>query len=147
MTFSPHITVACIVEQDGRFLFVREHTRNGIAINQPAGHLEADETLQQAALRETLEETGWHIELTALTGIYLYQAANGVTYQRLCFAARPLQQQASAQLDAEIIEPLWLTPGELQQCQSEWRSPLVMRCLQDYLAGSHYPLALLKGIF
>lgn len=147
MTFTPHITVACLVEQDGHFLFVREHTRSGIAINQPAGHLEANETLQQAALRETLEETGWHIELTALTGIYLYQAPNGVTYQRLCFAARPLHQQADAVLDEEIIEPLWLTPDALQARQSEWRSPLVMRCLQDYLAGSRYPLELLKGIF
>lgn len=147
MTFSPHITVACIVEQADRFLFVHEHTRSGMAINQPAGHLEADETLQQAALRETLEETGWDIELTAITGLYLYQAPNGETYQRLCFAARPLGQRPGAKLDAEIIQPLWLTVNELQARQNEWRSPLVMQCLQDYLAGHRYPLAMLKGIF
>lgn len=147
MSFTPHITVASIVEQDGRFLFVREHTSRGIAINQPAGHLEHDETLQQAAVREALEETGWHIEPVAISGLYLYQAPNGVTYLRLCFAANALQQQPAAQLAAEIIEPLWLTLDELQAYQQEWRSPLVMQCLQDYLAGSRYPLTMLKGIF
>lgn len=147
MSFTPHITVASLVEDNGRFLFVREHTSRGIAINQPAGHLEANETLQQAAMREALEETGWHIEPFAVTGLYLYQAPNGVTYQRLCFAARPLRQQPDAVLDKEIIEPLWLTPEQLLACQSEWRSPLVMHCLQDYLSGSRYPLAMLKGIF
>ncbi|TDQ40177.1 NUDIX hydrolase [Thiopseudomonas denitrificans] len=147
MTFSPHITVASIVEQDGRFLFVREHTSRGIMINQPAGHLEAGETLEQAAVRETLEETGWHVRITAVTGIYLYLAPNGVTYQRLCFAATPLQRQDDAVLDAEIIEPLWLSPAELQAERQQWRSPLVMQCLRDHLAGSCYPLAMLKGIF
>lgn len=147
MTFAPHITVASIVEDNGRFLFVREHTSRGIAINQPAGHLDANETLEQAAIREALEETGWHIELTAVIGLYLYQAPNSVTYQRLCFAARPLQQQANARLDDEIIEPLWLTADELRAQHNQWRSPLVMQCVQDYLAGSRYPLELLKGIF
>lgn len=147
MNFTPHITVACIIERDGRFLFVREHTSRGIAINQPAGHLEAGETLQQAALRETLEETGWHVEVTALTGLYLYQAPNGVTYQRLCFAARPVQQVPDARLDSEIIEPMWLTLAELQARPEQLRSPLVTRCIQDYLAGSSYPLDILKGIF
>lgn len=147
MSFTPHITVASIIEQSGRFLFVREHTSRGIAINQPAGHLETNETLEQAAVRETLEETGWHIEPEAISGLYLYQAPNGVTYQRLCFVAKALQLQPDARLDAEIIEPLWLTLDELQDRKQEWRSPLVMQCLQDYLAGSRYPLTMLKGIF
>lgn len=147
MAFAPHITVASIVRLDDRFLFVREHTSRGIAINQPAGHLEAGETLEQAAVREAMEETGWQIEPIAVSGIYLYLAPNGVTYQRICFIAKALQQLPNAKLDAEIIEPLWLTQDELQARQQEWRSPLVMQCLQDYLAGSHYPLSMLKGIF
>ena len=147
MTFTPHITVASIVERDGRFLFVREHTSRGIAINQPAGHLEAGETLEQAAVREALEETGWHVEVTGLSGLYLYQAPNGVTYQRLCFIARALQPEPAAQLDTGIIEPLWLTLAELQARPEQLRSPLVVRCIQDYLAGPHYPLGMLKGIF
>ena len=147
MTFTPHITVASVIKNNGRFLFVREHTRRGIAINQPAGHLEANETLEQAAIRETLEETGWHIKLSAIIGIYIYKAANDVTYQRLCFAGTPLYQEPDTTLDTGIIEPLWLTPQELQQLQSQWRSPLVMQCLQDALSGEHYPLSMLKGIF
>ena len=147
MTFAPHITVASIVEDNGRFLLVREHTSRGIAINQPAGHLDANETLEQAAIREALEETGWHVEPFAITGSYLYLAPNGVTYQRLCFAARPLGAKENAQLDQEIIEPLWLTKQQLQAEQKQWRSPLVMQCVQDYLNGPHYPLHMLKGIF
>lgn len=147
MSFTPHITVASIVEQDGRFLFVRERTSRGIVINQPAGHLDPEETLEQAAVREVLEETGWHIEPYAITGLYLYKAHNGITYQRLCFAARALGAKENAQLDKEIIEPLWLTKQELLAEQEQWRSPLVMQCLQDYLSGPHYPLDMLKGIF
>ena len=147
MTFTPHITVASIVEQNGRFLFVRERTSRGIVINQPAGHLDPDETLEQAAVREALEETGWHIEPFAVTGLYLYLAPNGITYQRLCFAARALGAKENAQLDKEIIEPLWLTEQELLAEQEQWRSPLVIQCLQDYLHGPRYPLDMLKGIF
>lgn len=145
MTFQPHITVASIVENNGRFLFVREHTSRGIAINQPAGHLDPAETLEQAAIREALEETGWDIEPTAITGLYLYEAPNGITYQRLCFAANALQQ-STEQLAPEIIETLWLTPDELLARRAEWRSPLVMQCLQDYLSGTRYPMELLKGL-
>lgn len=146
MRFTPHITVACIITKEDRFLCVKEHIRTGIAINQPAGHLEANETLIEAAMRETLEETGWTIKVSELVGIYLYQAANGVTYQRVCFAAEPLQQQ-SGELDPDIIEPLWLTLDELEQHAALLRSPLVKQSIHDYLAGSRHPLSLLKGIY
>lgn len=147
MNFKPHITVASIIEKDNRFLLVREHTSRGIAINQPAGHLEADEDLLGAARREALEETGWHVELHALVGLYLYQAPNGVTYLRVCFAGKPLHRDARLQLDEEIIEALWLTQEELAGLQEQHRSPLVMQCLQDYLDGERHPLSMLKGIF
>lgn len=145
MRFTPHVTVATIVENDGRFLLVEE-TANGRAVfNQPAGHLEADESLIQAAVRETLEETGWDVEVTAVTGIYLYTApSNGVTYQRVCFAARPLQQLDNYQLDDGIIGPQWLTREELAAQPERWRSELVLRCIDDYLGGERFPLALLR---
>ncbi|WP_137819214.1 NUDIX hydrolase [Pseudomonas sp. 2FG] len=146
MRFTPHVTVATVVEDQGRFLLVEEMANGRAVFNQPAGHLEADESLMQAALRETLEETGWDIELTAVTGIYLYTApSNGVTYQRICFAGRPLQQHPEHPLDDGIIGPRWLTRAELAAQPERWRSELVLRCIDDYLTGECFPLTLLRG--
>ncbi|SDR88819.1 NUDIX hydrolase [Pseudomonas oryzae] len=143
--FIPHVTVATVVEDQGRFLLVEEHAEGRVVLNQPAGHLEADESLPQAALRETLEETGWEVELTGVTGIYLYTApTNGVTYQRVCFAARPLRHRPELQLDDGIIGPRWLTRAELEERREQWRSALVPRCIDDYLAGGCYPLELIR---
>ncbi|WP_324709278.1 NUDIX hydrolase [Pseudomonas citronellolis] len=145
MRWQPHITVATIVEDQGRFLLVEETSHGKAVLNQPAGHLEADESLLQAAVRETLEETGWEVELTAVTGIYLYTApSNGVTYQRVCFAARPLRYRPELPLDDGIIGPRWLTRDELQARKDSWRSHLVARCIDDYLAGGRFPLALIR---
>ena len=114
MTWQPHITVATIVEHEGKFLFVEEFKANQHVFNQPAGHLEPNETLPQAALRETLEETAWEVELTGVVGIYLYTApSNGVTYQRICFAARPVRHHADLALDSDIVRAVWLTRDEL----------------------------------
>ena len=144
--FTPHITVATIVEKEGRFLFVKEHAEERVVLNQPAGHLEMDESLIQAAIRETLEETGWDIEITQLIGIYLYTApSNNVTYQRVCFAGRALAQRENYQLDEGIIAPTWLSRDELIEQQSLWRSPMVLRCIDDYLAGERFSLELLKA--
>ncbi len=146
MRFTPHVTVATIVEDQGRFLLVEETAGGRAVFNQPAGHLEADESLMQAAIRETLEETGWDVELTAVTGIYLYTApSNGVTYQRVCFAAKALQQRDNYQLDDGIIGPQWLTRDELAAQPDRWRSELVLRCIDDYLGGERFPLALLRN--
>lgn len=143
--FLPHVTVATVVEQDGRFLVVEELAEGRQVLNQPAGHLEANESLLDAALRETLEETGWDVELTGVTGIYLYTApSNGVTYQRVCFAARPLQHHPEHALDDGIIGPLWLTRDELLAAEDRWRSPLLLRCVDDYLAGNHAALELIR---
>lgn len=142
-SFEPHITVATIVEQDGRFLFVREDDGSGrLVINQPAGHVEAGETLIQAAFRETLEETAWQVEATALLGTYIFQPRiRGGIYYRFCFIARPLQHDAAQRLDRGIVEALWLTPEELAERRNEHRSPLVARCLDDYLTGQRLPLS------
>ncbi len=143
--FLPHVTVATVVERDGRFLLVEELADGRAVFNQPAGHLEANESLLQAALRETLEETGWEVELTGVTGIYLYTApSNGVTYQRVCFAARPLRHHPELALDEGIIGPQWLTREEMLAAADRWRSPLLLRCVDDYLAGSHAPLELIR---
>lgn len=145
MSWQPHITVATIVEDQGRFLLVEELADGRAVFNQPAGHLEADESLVQAALRETLEETGWEVELTAVTGIYLYTApSNGVTYQRVCFAARPLRHHPDQPLDKGIIGPRWLTRDELLTEKNRWRSHLVLRCIDDYLDGERFPLSLIR---
>lgn len=145
MRFTPHVTVATLVEDQGRFLMVEEISDGRAVLNQPAGHLEADESLIQAALRETLEETGWEVELTAVTGIYLYTApSNGVTYQRVCFAARPLRHYPERELDTGIIGPRWLTRDELLAHREQWRSPLIIRCIDDYLAGERFPLSLIR---
>ena len=145
MNWQAHVTVATIVEDQGRFLFVEELKGGKAVLNQPAGHLDPDESLQRAAVRETLEETGWDVELTSVIGIYLYTApSNGVTYQRICFAAKALRHHADYQLDDGIIGPLWLTRDELVAQQDRWRSELVLRCVDDYLNGEHFSLDLLR---
>ncbi len=145
MRFTPHVTVATIVEDNGRFLMVEELAEGRAVFNQPAGHLEADESLIQAALRETLEETGWDVELTAVTGIYLYTApSNGITYQRICFAAKPVRHHPDLALDHGIIGPQWLTRDELITQSKRLRSELVMQCIDDYLAGERFALSLIR---
>jgi len=145
MDWQPHITVATIVEDQGRFLLVEELKGGRLVLNQPAGHLEANETLRQAAVRETLEETGWDVELTGVVGIYLYTApSNGVTYQRVCFAARPVQHHPLRSLDTDIAGALWLSRDELAAQPERWRSELVPRCIDDYLAGPMHDLELVR---
>lgn len=144
MTWHAHVTVATIVEHDGRFLFVEEFKGGRLVLNQPAGHLEPRESLLQAAVRETLEETGCDVELTGVTGIYLYTApSNGVTYQRICFTANLLEHHPERALDSDISGIRWLDHEELKAESDHLRSELVMRCLEDYLAGARFPLSLI----
>ncbi|MEH6688250.1 MAG: NUDIX hydrolase [Halopseudomonas sabulinigri] len=144
MRFTPHLTVACIVEHNGRFLIVEERRDGKVVLNQPAGHLESGETLLQAAVRETQEETGWSIELTAITGLYLFTAANGVTYQRTCFSAKALRHDAAQALDDGIIRARWMTLEELEEQRHKLRSYLVLDCITDYLNKPHYSLDLIR---
>jgi|TARA_R100000935_G_scaffold12641_1_gene25157 8-oxo-dGTP pyrophosphatase MutT (NUDIX family) len=145
MTWHPHITVATIVEADGRFLMVEESKGGRLVLNQPAGHLEPDETLRQAAVRETLEETGWEVQLEGVVGIYLYTApSNGVTYQRVCFSASPIRHDSQRELDTGIVAALWLTRDELARQPERWRSELILRCIDDYLTGPTHDLAVIR---
>jgi len=145
MEWQPHITVATVVEDNGRFLLVEELQDGQVVFNQPAGHLDPDESLCEAAIRETLEETGWDVELTGVIGIYLYTApSNGVTYQRVCFAGKPLKHHPDHPLDDGIIGPRWLTRDELLTLRPQWRSELLIRCLDDYLADPLHSLELIR---
>jgi len=138
----PVITVASIVERDGRFLLVEEETRSGPKFNQPAGHLELGETLPAAAKRETLEETGWHVNMTAMVGVYRWEASDtGATFIRFAFAGDPERHDASRPLDVGILRAVWLTYDEMVEQQALHRSPLVLRCVDDYRAGRRWPLA------
>jgi 8-oxo-dGTP pyrophosphatase MutT (NUDIX family) len=143
MIWLAHSSVATIVEHNGRFLMVEERDGDALVFNQPAGHLEEGETLFTAAVRETLEETGWDVELTHLLGLYHYPAPNGVTYIRHCFAAKPLRHLPDRELDTPIVAAHWLTAGEIMAPGFAARSPIVQRCLQDYLDGQRYPLAVI----
>jgi 8-oxo-dGTP pyrophosphatase MutT (NUDIX family) len=137
----PAVTVAAIVERDGRFLVVREQTNGGVRINQPAGHLERGETPAEGAARETLEEAAWHIEPYALVGIYRWEAPdNGATFVRFAYAARPLRKETDRVLDEGIVDSLWLSYEELAARRDEHRSPLVLRCVDDYRAGARWPV-------
>lgn len=142
MTWTPHATVATIVEREQHLLLVEELSHNRRVFNQPAGHIEEGESIFDAAVRETLEETGWLVELIGLVGIYTYTApANGVTYYRFCFAAKAIQKQ-SDKLDADIIAAHWLDRNQLQAMPSgQLRSPLVLKCIEDYDARPMIPLA------
>ncbi len=138
-----HVTVATVVESDGRFLMVQEHAEGRIVINQPAGHLDPNESLIAAAERETREETGWQVEIKGLIGASLFEAANGVTYYRTSFFAEPITEIQGAELDRDIIQALWLSREELLARKSELRSELVLATIDQYLAGHRYPLNLL----
>ena len=141
----PHLTVATIVERDGEFLMVEEIADGQRVFNQPAGHVERDETLMEAAIRETLEETGWKVEPTSIVGFYLYQSpANGVTYFRVCFAASAIQAIDHAVLDEGIIGPRWMTLDQLRSSGVPLRSHLVTECIEDYLSGQRISLSTLS---
>jgi len=141
MVWTPHATVATIVERDGRFLLVEEESGGRVVLNQPAGHIEENELFLDAAVRETLEETGWHVRPTYLVGLYVHQSAhNGVTYHRTCYAAQALSHEQERPLDDGIIAAHWLTRDEIVARSAELRSEMVLKCIDDYLAGRRYPL-------
>ena len=143
----PAVTVAAVVERDGAFLLVRERTRVGLRLNQPAGHLECGETLIAGATRETLEETAWRIEPFALIGAYRWEAPDDrATFVRFAFAAQAVAHDAGRTLDAEIVDALWLPYAEIVARRDEHRSPLVMRCIDDYRGGARWPLDFVREV-
>ncbi|NUS39940.1 MAG: NUDIX hydrolase [Lysobacter sp.] len=151
--WQPDVTVATVVVRDGRLLCVEEQVNGALVLNQPAGHLEPDESLAEAALRETREETGWDVRLTAFIGAYQWKApprpggeADGRHYLRFAFAAEPVAHDAARTLDVGIVRTLWLTPAELQAASARHRSPLVWQAVADHLGGRRQSLSLLRHI-
>lgn len=143
---APHVTVATVVVRDGRLLQVIERIAGREVVNQPAGHLEPGETLHEAAVRETREETGWDVRLSAFIGCYQWTADNGEPYLRFAFAAEPLAHDPARPLDEGILAAEWMTPAELLADPARLRSPLVWQVVADYLAGQRHPLALVRAL-
>ena len=140
----PHTTVASIVVRQNRFLMVQEESEGKMVFNQPAGHLEANESLIDACIRETLEETGWNVSPSFFLGISEYTAPqNGVTYIRHTFIADPVELNEQAEIDSDIIDTKWMTYEEIIQNKLNLRSPIVLNDIQRYLSGSKYPLDLI----
>jgi len=166
--WKPSVTVAAVIEKEGRFLLVEEHTPQGLRLNNPAGHLDPGESPAQGCARETLEETAWHFTPTALVGIYLSRfqrpAADlpdlpdladladvvdlaepivDITYLRFTFCGTLGPFDAGRTLDTGIVRTVWMTPDEIRASADRHRSPLVRQCMEDYLQGQRYPLELI----
>lgn len=144
--WTPHVTVATVVVRDGRLLLVEEAIDGRQVLNQPAGHLEPDESVAAAAVRETLEETGWTVRLSAFIGTYQWTAPDGTPFLRFAYAAEALSHDPARPLDTGILRALWLTPAELKADPARLRSPLVWQVVADYLAGQRHPLSLVKEV-
>ena len=142
----PDVTVATIVPRDGRFLIVEERVRGELVLNQPAGHLEPEETLADAARRETAEETGWSVEIEHVVGIYQWSNAEGEHFIRFTFAARALQHDPLQPLDDGIVRAIWLTRDEIASGRVRPRSPMVLRGIDDWLGGQRLPLAAVQSL-
>ncbi|TAM00210.1 MAG: NUDIX hydrolase [Paraburkholderia sp.] len=142
--WAPHVTVAAIIERDGRYLVVEEHTPAGLRLNQPAGHLEAGETLVDAVVRETLEETAYAFTPSALVGVYMTHfgqpGESGATYLRFTYCGTVADAPQHRALDPDIVRTLWMSADELRAASERHRTPLVMKCIDDYLAGVRIPL-------
>ncbi len=144
MVWKPHATVAAIIERDNKFLMVEELIQGEQVINQPAGHLDPDESLLEAAIRETQEETAWQFIPEAITGIYLWKHPdNGESFLRVAFCGSCKNHNVSQALDDGIQAAVWKTRDELMQQQQKLRSPMVINCIDDYLAGKRFPMDLL----
>lgn len=140
----PHVTVACVVADGGRFLMVEEEVNGRLAWNQPAGHLEDGESLAAAARRETLEETGWTVELQHLVGVHQWRSTeHGDAVIRFSFAARALSHDAQRALDTDIRRAVWLTRAEIAALGERLRSPMILQSIDLWLAGQRLPLSVL----
>lgn len=144
MIWKPNVTVAAVIEQQGKFLLVEETTSRGLLFNQPAGHLEPNESLVAAVAREVLEESAYQFEAQFLIGVYRWHSVHAdTTYLRFAFGGRIVEHYPQRALDEGIVRALWVTTDELRASLERHRSPLVLRCVEDYLAGKKYPLDIL----
>jgi len=145
--WTPHVTVAAIIERDGRYLLVEEHTADGLRLNNPAGHLDLGESPVEGCAREAMEETTHSFTPTALVGVYLSRTirrdtGEDITYLRLAFSGDLGEADNSRTLDDGIVRTLWMTPDEVRASAHRHRSPLIVRCMEDHLAGQRFPLSL-----
>ena len=141
MGWNPEVTVAAVVEQDGRFLMVEERIKGRLVLNQPAGHLEDRETLLEAVIRETREETAWRFHPEALVGVYLWRnPVDERSFLRFAFCGTVDDHQPKLPLDIGIVRAVWMSREQLQAQTPRLRSPLVLRCLDDFVRGSRQPL-------
>jgi 8-oxo-dGTP pyrophosphatase MutT (NUDIX family) len=150
--WKPSVTVAAVIERDGRFLLVEEHTPEGLRLNNPAGHLDPGESPAEGCARETLEETTHSFRPTALVGVYLSRfqrpdtqagTVQDITYLRFAFCGELGEAQAGRALDAGIVRTLWMSPDEIRASRAQHRSPLLLQCMEDYLAGQRHALDLI----
>ena len=147
IVWTPHVTVAAVIENHGRFLLVQERIAGKSVFNQPAGHLEDNENLVEAVIRETLEETAWHFQPAALVGLYRWRHPDKhMTYLRVTFSGSCSRHEPDRPLDDGIERALWLQHEEIRKNAARLRSPLVLRSIDDYLAGHAYPLAMLNDV-
>ncbi len=146
MVWKPHVTVAAVIEKEQRFLLVEEHTSNGLAFNQPAGHLEEGEDFISAVKREVNEETAWQFDPEHLISIQLWRKnPEFPSFLRICFAGQAHNHNPKQDLDQGIVHTHWLTRDEVAAKKQSLRSPLVLQSIDDYLNGQFYPLSLLKS--
>jgi len=146
LRWKPNVTVAAVIEKDGRFLLVEEETSDGLMLNNPAGHLDAGESPAEGCAREALEETAHRFTPTALVGIYMARsrsAGQDVTYMRFAFSGDLGEREPGRALDHGIVRTLWMTPEEIRASVGRHRSPLLLQCVEDHLAGRRHPLSLL----
>jgi 8-oxo-dGTP pyrophosphatase MutT (NUDIX family) len=147
MIWKPNVTVAAIIEQDGKFLLVEEETADGLLFNQPAGHLEDGETLFAGVTREVLEETAHHFTPTGLLGIYHWKhPKKDITYLRFAFVGEITGHEPERPLDQGILHAVWMTPDEVRATRERHRSPQVLACIEHYLAGQRFPLSVLTHL-
>lgn len=148
LRWKPNVTVAAIIERDGRYLLVEEHTADGLRLNNPAGHLDPGESPMDGCQREALEETGHSFEPLALVGIYLSRSIHttteaDITYLRFAFCGMLGEHDSTRELDAGIVRTVWMTPQEVRESAARHRSPLVLQCIEDHLRGQRFPLSLI----
>lgn len=141
----PHVTVGAIVEREGRFLLVEEMVDGRLVLNQPAGHLEENETLLEAVQRETLEETAWHFEPKELVGVYRWtHPTNGITYLRFAFNGDITKKNGQQPKEENIHQVTWMSEEQIRNNKDRLRSPQVLAAIEDYLAGKRFPLDCLR---
>ena len=147
MSWVPHITVASIIKKNNEYLFVEEYINDKKVLNQPAGHLEEHETLEEGCIRETLEETAYDVEVDYLVGIYQERKKNSLDmWLRFCFKCNILEEHLDRSLDKNILRKLWLPKKELTSSNFLYRSDMVLKCIEDYEKGVKYPKEILKNL-